>query len=93
MDINFCDKTFDAIAYRDKQPGEGIKIKVEKTNLPEGPCGGNNGLENVSLYDEAQAYWSKMTEMSSEYPAPGATMMMEVCRRAKIGPEFVYPGF
>ena len=48
--VDLCDKTFDAIAYRDKQPGEGIKITVEKTSLPEGPCGGNNGLENITQY-------------------------------------------
>ena len=43
--IDLCDQTFDAIAYRNKQPGDGIKIYVEATDLPEGPCGGNNGLE------------------------------------------------
>ena len=42
--VDLCDKTFDAIAYQNKQPGDGIRITVEPTNEPEGPCGGNNGF-------------------------------------------------
>ena len=42
--VDLCDKTFEAIAHKNKQPKEGIKIRVEKTDLPEGPCGGNEGF-------------------------------------------------
>ena len=46
--IDLCDQTFDAIAYQNRQPGNGIKIKIEPTDLPEGPCGGNNGFNPMS---------------------------------------------
>ena len=47
--IDLCDETFKAIAYTNKQPGEGIKINIEREyNLPEGPCGGNNGYYQVN---------------------------------------------
>ena len=86
--IDLCDKSFEAIAHSHLQPKEGIKIQVEKTDLPEGPCGGNNGfVDNAVLYDSPaqQAYWDSLTSMTfAEYPSPGGSMMNEVCRRVPI---------
>ena len=39
--IDLCDKSYDAIAYRDKQPKDGIAIEIDPTGEQPGPCSGS----------------------------------------------------
>ena len=95
--VDLCDKTFDAIAYRDKQPKEGIRIHVEKTDLPEGPCGGNEGFNEVSQAENSE-YWAQLQLLghgpSVIYPDyVSEVSQYQVCKKVKKGHQYLENGW